>query len=312
LSEVEAHISQIKKDQEDIDPGAALKAIMLSHLLTEAEAERTLLVDRLNKQLETSTKLHKDEAKGHEQVTKAVAAETIIFRDYQFLLSRTAIIQSALQAGRAREDQQLELHARLLQTVNKAGYESIAIYEGIFSGESKMSAGLAKLIPQMREHAASTVHVNSVTRDYAKAMDSSTSAVIQGAAQSAAALIGGRKAAAIVEMAWDIAKGAEQVAMALDPYDPAKAEHIASAAQYFVSAAAMGVVAGGGGGGGGSRGGGGGSRGGGGGGSQSSYGRGGGGGGGSAGGGGGAMPGSGSTVHLHLEGPGWTTDNTML
>jgi hypothetical protein len=51
-------------------------------------------------------------------------------------------------------------------------------------------------------------------------------------------------------------KGAEQIAMALDPYDPAHAEHIASAAQYFISASAMGIIAGGGSGGGGSRGGG--------------------------------------------------------
>lgn len=107
--------------------------------------------------------------------------------------------------------------------------------------------------------AAHVLHENVTYHQlFEKAIESSTAATIEGAAQSAAAMIGGRKAAAVVEGAWDIAKGAEQIAMALDPLDPFHAEHIASAAQYFMAAASMGVIAGsrgGGGGGGGGAGG---------------------------------------------------------
>ena len=77
-------------------------------------------------------------------------------------------------------------------------------------------------------------------------------------------LIAGRRAQAAVECIFEVAQGAKQVAMALDPDDPRHVQHWLSAGQHFVAAADFGKVAGtgtshhGGGGGSGSYGGGGG------------------------------------------------------
>ncbi len=66
----------------------------------------------------------------------------------------------------------------------------------------------------------------------------------QSASASLADLIGGQRAAAAVNAVFDAAKGAEQVAMALDPFDPNHAMHWISAAQFFVASAEFAKIAG--------------------------------------------------------------------
>jgi hypothetical protein len=58
LSEVESRIEKMKKDIEELDRGAHLKAAFIQSLLSKLEDERSMLVDRLNKQLVNSTELH--------------------------------------------------------------------------------------------------------------------------------------------------------------------------------------------------------------------------------------------------------------
>jgi hypothetical protein len=124
-----------------------------------------------------------------------------------------------------------------------------------------------------------------------------------GLAEQFAELIGGTKAAAKVRGAYMCAEGAYDIAHSIFPFNP---QLLAMGLGEEMAGLQM-LGVGGGGGGGGSRSGGGG----GGGGSQDRYGAGGGssssGGGSSRGGGAGA----GTSFHIHLEGPGWTEENTI-
>jgi hypothetical protein len=155
--------------------------------------------------------LGEDEKKAREQAAERAAAA--IFKQHAIALKalhdqREQLVFIEAQAAKARaiNEQGLREEAALQNTLNDAQRQSVALYEEIFSGESKMSDGMAKLIPQTQQ-VVDWVYKHSDSLDrFERAMDSSTAATVEGAAQSAAALIGGRKAAAIVEAAWDVAK----------------------------------------------------------------------------------------------------------
>ncbi len=104
----------------------------------------------------------------------------------------------------------------------------------------------------------STIHLNAVRRieieimqalhqageHEAKATMRDQLAATESLASGFASLIGGQRAAAAVSAVFDAAKGAEQIAMALDPLDPNHAMHWISAGQFFVSSAEFAKVAG--------------------------------------------------------------------
>jgi len=298
--------------------------------------ERELsLTDQSNKayyqgliQVERQTEAVKEQQYFIEEAKKAEAKSTQDVERYTEAVNRFTEdwLHRMIEAGSITRTIQMDMetHTATLakggETLNKVDLDYLYLLDQISGREQNQIQVSRSLGEMMQADVTQTVHLSEarrvhamMTQDLSKAesiltisqhdseaaTESSTAAAMEGAMSSAAALIAGRKAAAIVEGAWDIAKGAEQIAMALDPYDPYHAQHYASAAQYFVAAASMGVIASSGGG----RGGGGG----GGGGSQSNYGRSGGSGrGGSDGSGGGAsMPGAaggGTTFHVNIQG----------
>lgn len=67
---------------------------------------------------------------------------------------------------------------------------------------------------------------------------------VANAASGLLTVLGYKKAAAYVDMVIQTAEGIAQVAAALDPYDPAHAQHAISAATHFMSAAEYGIIAG--------------------------------------------------------------------
>ena len=348
LSEVEAHISQIKKDMEGLPFGAAVKALFLSHQLTEAEAERSKLVERLNNQLATSTQLHKEEAKADEKNAKdaaraakeafnqwsegvsqqyayfehrrqeeklaAAEAERIaremdgLQEHHIELLREEEIFRSKADAERAKENSEMlkginlsELNNRLLKE-QKDKAEQLRV---VWANANPLAANMRQEMERMgisakgltmaqMELAAATRQFSEAANEQVMAVQKHMIASTEQATAGLAGLIGGRKAQAAVEMAWEIGQGIQLTAEGIwGEFGPNPAAIIAGA-MHFEAAAQYGMVAGSGGG---SR-----SGGGSGGGSQSSYGRGGGGAGGSSSGGGAATPGSGTMIHVHVQG----------
>jgi hypothetical protein len=232
----------------------------------------------------------------------------------------------------AKEAASLAEAAKQQQFLNKLELDEVNLLIELNGQFSRLETvgRQSQLGPQIEVEATATKHLSdarktliAITQDATRisgswsealerekeAIADNMSAELESIATTAAGIIGGRKAVAAVEGAYDAAKAIEFAAQFIGSWGTDVAAGLA-AVKYGLAAEQMFAVAGSSGGSHGDYGGGSG----GGGGNNSRYGGGSGSGaatpGGGSGGGAG-MPGSGNEIHLHLEGPGWTQDSVV-
>jgi hypothetical protein len=226
------------------------KAMQWSGALEKIQGEEQKLKDLEKLRGDLVKILGEDEVKEHEQAAEAAKKAEKQTGEYNRGLERQlgiriklgeelrkqVVADAAAMAHEAEGD-------RIMQRLT---IDTIAESQAV----SQLALNLRSLAPTIAVQAQEAQRASIAFRLYAEAMHLSAlanqEAVQTGAAlaQQIAGTIGGRRAEAGVECVFEVAKGIQQVAMALDPYDPHHVQHALSAAQHFDSAVQFGIVAG--------------------------------------------------------------------
>ncbi len=248
-------LTNIEDVQSKLNAMAALQSEQHKRYAELVKSESKAVCDAVTKDQEKMAKAAHDAAKAQQQQVDAynkgigefLTLERQWFARQQEMIHLIDENTAAMNAEAAQEQRLKEIQTTVMQ-----------IGEAQLPLQRQEAQNLQILAAHTADLTEKTVHLNAVRREELEIMQAlnvagdheakATKKDLVEAAQSAAAglagLIAGQRAAAAVNAVFDAAKGAEQVAMALDPVDPNHAMHWISAAQFFVASAEFAKIAG--------------------------------------------------------------------